>query len=189
MRIQLPTHRNVIYDYSNRSVELKRIDCQLVKEYKTEVQYWRNILKRTIAVIQFSQLRTREMAIMIVTWNCILQRINLTSKTIQSSTTNISIIVPLYNSLFDFIQNVRENFEIYENESYLIVDKQIDYKCKRIKKNVKERQQSLRQNFITDIHYLICNILLAEKQKKREVYVNVEKNLDFYLKKTYSEIK
>jgi len=62
-----------------------------------------------------NQLRTREMAIMIVTWNCILQRINLTSKTIQSSTTNISIIVPSYNSLFDFIQNVRENFEIYEN--------------------------------------------------------------------------
>jgi len=75
---------------------------------------------------------TRNEAIMIVTWNCILQRINLTSKTIQSSTTNISIIVPLYNFLFDFIQNVRENFEIYENESYLIIEKQIDYKCKRI---------------------------------------------------------
>jgi len=83
-----------------------------------------------------NQLRTREMAIMIVTWNCILQRINLTSKTIQSSTTNISIIMTLYNSLFDFIQNVRENFEIYGNgnESYLIIEKQIDYKCKRIKK-------------------------------------------------------
>jgi hypothetical protein len=26
-----------------------------------------------------NQLKTREMAIMIVTWNCILQRINLTS--------------------------------------------------------------------------------------------------------------
>ena len=36
---------------------------------------------------------------------------NLTSKTIQSLTTNISIIVPLYNSLFDFIQNVRNFHE------------------------------------------------------------------------------
>lgn len=53
----LTTHRNAICDYSNRSVELKRIDCQLVKEYKTEVQYWRNILKRTIAVIQFISQR------------------------------------------------------------------------------------------------------------------------------------
>jgi hypothetical protein len=132
-----------------------------------------------------NQIKTREMTIMIVTWNCILQRINLTSKTIQSSTTNISIIVPLYNSLFDFIQNVRENFEKYENESYLIVEKQIDYKCKRIKKNVEERQQSLRQNFITDIHYLICNILLAEIQKKKEKFMLMwKKNLDFYLKKT-----
>lgn len=129
-----------------------------------------------------NQLRTREMAIMIVTWNCILQRINLTSKTIQSSTTNISIIVPLYNSLFDFIQNVRENFEIYENESYLIIEKQIDYKCKRNKKNVEERQQSSRQNFITDTHYIICDTLLAEIQKRREVYVNVEKRFGFLFK-------
>lgn len=72
----------------------------------------KNTNTRNEAKHNLNQLRTREMAIMIVTWNCILQRINLTSKTIQSSTTNISIIVPLYNSLFDFIQNVQENFEI-----------------------------------------------------------------------------
>jgi len=65
------------------------------------------------------------MTIMIVTWNCILQLINLITKTIQSSTTNISIIVPLYNFLFNFIQNVRENFEIYENKSYLIIENKL----------------------------------------------------------------
>ena len=37
-------------------------------------------------------------------WDSILQRINLTSKNIQRSTINLSAIVPLYNSLFDFMQ-------------------------------------------------------------------------------------
>jgi len=50
------------------------------------------------------------------------------------------------------------------------------------KKNVEERQQSLRQNVITDTHYVICDTLLAEIEKRREVYVNVEKRFGFLFK-------
>jgi len=50
------------------------------------------------------------------------------------------------------------------------------------KKNVEERQQSLRQNVITDTHYVIFDTLLAEIQKRREVYVNVEKIFGFLFK-------
>lgn len=46
-------HRKAICDFSNRSIDIKRIDCQLVLQYKKDVQYWRDVLKRTVAAVQF----------------------------------------------------------------------------------------------------------------------------------------
>lgn len=46
-------HRKAICDFSNRSKDIKRIDCRLVLQYKKNVQYWRNVLKQTVAVVQF----------------------------------------------------------------------------------------------------------------------------------------
>ena len=50
-------HRKAICDFSNRSIDIKRINCQLVKQYKKDVQYWRDVLKQTIAVVQYLTLR------------------------------------------------------------------------------------------------------------------------------------
>lgn len=114
---------------------------------------------------------------MIVTWYSVLQRINLSSKQIQSSTIHLLSIVLLYNTLFDFIQYVRENVEVYESEFYTVLDTQY-YKHNWVSKvprsknlnntNFEERQQNLRQNFINDTYYIICDTLLVKIQKSEE---------------------
>jgi hypothetical protein len=70
-------------------------------------------------------LKKRETAILTIVWDVILQRINITSKSLQSSTENLFSIVPLYNSLTDFIQYVREYFGDYESKSIELLNKDI----------------------------------------------------------------
>jgi hypothetical protein len=45
------------------------------------------------------KLKKRETAILTIVWDVILQRINITSKSLPSSTENLFSIVPLYNSI------------------------------------------------------------------------------------------
>ncbi|XP_050066902.1 zinc finger MYM-type protein 1-like [Aphis gossypii] len=64
-----------------------------------------------------SKLKKKETGVLTTVWNSILQRINSVNKDLQSSKINVSAIVPLYTSLIDFIQSIRENFTTYEEEA------------------------------------------------------------------------
>lgn len=57
--------------------------------------------------------------------------------------------------------------------------------------NYEEKQQSSRQNFTGDTHYVICDTLLVKIQKRRETFIAVETRFGFLIRKNLSrnEIK
>lgn len=50
-------HRKSVCNLSNRSAILKRIDMEIVLQYKKETAYWNNVLRRIIAAIKFISIR------------------------------------------------------------------------------------------------------------------------------------
>lgn len=62
----------------------------------------------------YLKMCTFKTASLSIIWGTILQRINKTSKTLQSSSIDISSLVPLYDSLIQFINTVRGNLNEYE---------------------------------------------------------------------------
>lgn len=96
------------------------------------------------AINILKKLKKRETAILTFVWDVILQRLNITSKILQSSTENWFSIVPLYSSLIDFIQYVREHFDDYESKSIELLDKDIDeYQSSRKKKKKTPKSRHL----------------------------------------------
>lgn len=128
---------------------------------------------------------------MTVVWNSKLQRINSVNKDLQSSKINISAIVPLYTSLIDFIQGVREYFTIYEEEASML-DIVSEYSVKRkVKapksKNVDDTNSqgvdlTSRENFIFNTHYIICDKFIFELKKRNNAYLEIEKKFSFLFK-------
>lgn len=63
------------------------------------------------------KLKMKEVGIITIVWNSILQRTNNTSIDLQKSTINLSVIVSVYESLITFIHDVRSSFDNFELES------------------------------------------------------------------------
>lgn len=53
-------HRQSVMIYIARSKTVGMVDIDLISLYKTQVDYWKNVLKRIVAVIKF--LASRELA-------------------------------------------------------------------------------------------------------------------------------
>lgn len=123
-----------------------------------------------------SKLEELETAILIIVWDTILQRINKVSQTLQKESCVFSAIVPLYESLIKHVQNVRDNFADYETEAYQLVGESAVYTVKRQKKAAKSKMLdessgketclTAREAFIYNCHYVLCDSLLAELNKR-----------------------
>lgn len=46
-------HRQSMMKYVSRSKTMARVDSLLISQYNTEINYWRNVLKRIVAVVKF----------------------------------------------------------------------------------------------------------------------------------------
>lgn len=97
-----------------------------------------------------SKLKKKETGVLTTVWNSILQRINIANKDLQSSKINVSAIVPLYTSLIDFIQSVRENFTMYEEEAFSL-NITSDYSLKRKVKVPKSKHLDYTNSPCTDL--------------------------------------
>lgn len=133
-----------------------------------------------------SKLSKFETALLTVIWDTILQRINKTSKTLQSSSIDISTVVPLYESLIQFINSVRENLNEYEEEAKLLVNGET-YSIKR-KKQISKRLDSNcdtechlspKEAFRVNCHNIICDSLLVQLHKRMEAYSKLEQKFGF----------
>ncbi len=117
-----------------------------------------------------------EIAVLIVVWDTVLQRLNSVNKSIQTSTGNISVLNNLYDSLISFIQSVRDNFIHYEEEASSFVP--IEYEQKRKNKS-SDINLTARQSFITLCIYVMCDALLTELNKRKSAYSEIQNRFGF----------
>ncbi|KAK9710083.1 hypothetical protein QE152_g26212 [Popillia japonica] len=61
------------------------------------------------------QLQKLETAFLSILWDDFLSRFNIVSKQLQSPETDLSFVSKLYGSLFEYIQSLIDEFNIYEN--------------------------------------------------------------------------
>lgn len=146
-----------------------------------------------------SSLSKLETALLTVVWDAILQRINMVNKTLQSSTGDVSSIIPLYESLNKFFQLVRDQYDIYEKEAFMLVGKNVTYSVQR-KRKISKRLDSLQKNehsfstresFRCTCHNVICDALITQLKKRIEAYVKIDEKYGFLYNKTLptSEVK
>lgn len=125
----------------------------------------------------FSKMQLFEFALMVVIWDTILQRMNSVNKTVQSVNCEMAAIVPLYESLENFIKCVRDNFENYENEAEILAGaKNYETKRKRVAPKSKMLDDSAsvsvqltsREKFLYETHYVICDSIIVELNKRKK---------------------
>lgn len=143
----------------------------------------------------FSKMKLFEFALMVVIWDTILQRMNSVNKTVQSVNCEMSCIVPLYESLENFIKYVRDNFESYENEAEQLAGAK-NYESKRKRVTPKSKllddsgsanvQLSPREKFLYQTHYVICDSIIMELNKRKHAYSFLESRFGFMCSKSMS---
>ena len=82
------------------------------------------------------KMNTLEFILMLIIWQKILNRVNATSKSLQKIENNLTVAVDLYNSLIEFIKDLRDKFDEIENKAKEISET-TTYKESRIKKHKK----------------------------------------------------
>lgn len=127
----------------------------------------------------YDELNKFETAINLVVWDAILQRLNATNKIIQDPAVNLSTLPKLFESLIDFVQLVRKNYDKYEKEALIILP-DATYSVTRKKfvprnkwlddKNTPEAELSPRKTFIVTCHYSLCDNLIAHLSRRKEPY-------------------
>lgn len=124
-----------------------------------------------------------ETAVNAVVWDCILQRLNKTSQSLQKSTDNLSQVSPLFQSLVKFVQFVRESFELYEKEALELLpdaqyaDSRIKTVPQRFDSNYanKGAKMTPRERFVISCHYVLCDVLITQLAKRQIPYENLMK--------------
>lgn len=157
----------------NYSSLLKVLDCLSKAEEE-------NVSTKSEASGLHKKMKKFETALNIIVWDTLLQRLYLTSIELQKVSTNLSQIVPLYHSLIDFTQYVRDNFTLYEKLAEELCDEKQSYEIFRIKKtprskdpytlNTAEVQLSSREQYISMCHYALCDSLISHLSTRNETY-------------------
>lgn len=126
------------------------------------------------------KLNSFEFALMTVTWNKLLERINATSKSLQEINTNLTVACELYKSLICFVTNLREQFGQIEEDAKNLQPANTLYRDEtiRIRKRKKYFEESSsdeiclvgREKFKICTFLVICDKLIMELKKRQESY-------------------
>ncbi|XP_065658764.1 uncharacterized protein LOC136083291 [Hydra vulgaris] len=120
-----------------------------------------------------------------------LEEINKVNKTLLSYSCDLSTIVPLWDSLIEFVQNAREKFEKFEIEAQEVYKVEISYTASRKRripksKTLDESQfedaalaRNGRQSFICDIFNVICDNLKSHLCRRKKVCSGLETRFGF----------
>ena len=106
---------------------------------------------------------------MSIIWQKILNRVNATSKSLQKIENNLTVAVDLYNSLIEFIKDLKDKFDEIENKAKEISET-TTYKENRIKKHKKFHDEgqseeilfNAKKNFVVNTFYVICDTLVQQ---------------------------
>ncbi|MBP1528835.1 MAG: hAT transposon family protein [Spiroplasma ixodetis] len=124
-----------------------------------------------------------ETAFMLVVWSTVLSRFNLTSKKIQSVSTSMSEIVDFYESLLQFVSDIRKNdFDLYESRARNIsVTSHYEVDSRRRGRRTVQSDETNeghiqfqgRDNFKVNTYNVILDRLIVELREKHLEYKSI----------------
>lgn len=132
-----------------------------------------------------SKMENFKTALLCVVWECILNRLNATSKSLQRVETDLATCTYLYECLFQFVISLR-NEEIYEEfeEKAKILVKDNGYRAdhQRLRKKKRffeeadtEAELSPRNKFKTSTYFAILDSLASKLRKRKEIFSKLQK--------------
>lgn len=146
---------------------------------------------RTEATGYLCQLNRFETAFLSILWGDLLSRFNVSSKKLQSTDIDLSVIVKIYDTLLVYVSSLRNDkeFDIYENGA-LVKSKVTEYKdsVKRKKfrkilpRDSKDNETLLegRDIFKVKTYFVIIDRLIAELTRRMEVYSELNMKFGFF---------
>ena len=146
--------------------------CDSKEEKKTTIVEATSLMKK---------MEKYETALMTVIWNTILQRINATSKSLQSVECELLKGSILLRSLENFIEHFREEFGKVEKEATELSGLSFDEEDGQARRPEKRKmffdeskevghEFARRENFIVNSFYVICDSTKAELSRRTQTY-------------------
>lgn len=144
-----------------------------------------------------SNLQKLETAINAVAWDALLQLLNKASKQLKKTAENLECVLPLFNSLVSFVQYIRENFDIYEQEAQFI-NANMDYEITKKKRVPQSRflddrdtpsiYLSPRDYFRVTCHNALCDAVISQLTSRNISYENVVDKFSFLINSDANEV-
>jgi hypothetical protein len=140
---------------------------------------------RSEATALLKPLRHLETAYMSVLWSFILKRFNACNAKLQSVKIDISIVLNIYASLIQLLQDTRDMFHTFEQEALqLSAEKMYQFDIRRRRKRKQHFDEipepaendalmTGRQNFRVNTFHVIIDKLLSELNKRRAAYEKI----------------
>ena len=138
----------------------------------------------------FHKMETLEIALMTVIWNTILVRFNATNVTLQKVEIEVLMVVQLYNSLLEYVLQLRNNFDEMEQTAKCYIDN-AEYKEITSRKRARKvffddsatpdtsTELSPRDKFRIECFNPILDSLAIELRKRVAAYSDVENMFSF----------
>ncbi|XP_060852987.1 zinc finger MYM-type protein 1-like isoform X2 [Rhopalosiphum padi] len=136
-------------------------------------------------------LKSLETFFLSIFWGDILHRFNTVSKKLQSVNIDLSVVVELYQSLINYVGDIRTDKD-YENFKRNAIEKcgimnfrNTEKRQKKIKKfSDDSSMESIVTNFKINTYFVILDQLKSELLRRKIAYNNLLKNYYFFFKIT-----
>jgi len=134
-------------------------------------------------------LRSLETSFLSIFWGDILHRFNTVSKKLQSVNIDLSVVVELYQSLINYVGDIRTDKD-YEHLKKNAIEKcgimnfrNTEKRQKKIKKFSDDSlMESIVTNFKVNTYFVILDQLKSELLRRKIAYDNLLKNYYFFFK-------
>lgn len=128
----------------------------------------------------FVQLNTLEICIIVSVWSDVLQKLNETNNKLQEISIDIRTIVPLYDSLVQYICDLKNKFDHYEA---ICIEKSGINEYGNQGQKRKSKEDELNHNskvFETKVFIPIMDSLISELNKRKFAYAEINNKFGFF---------
>jgi hypothetical protein len=147
----------------------------LLKEFSDDPDY--NPSTRAEATGLLNQLTKLETCILLSFWNNVLERVEKTNKKLQEEGLSLNLALHMLNSLLEYVSNLRENFNEFE---------EVGKQCSNEHYSEKNKRPRKRKRFFDEEEDYDTNNFSSSDKFKTEVYIPIVDNLIVALKKRIS---
>lgn len=139
------------------------------------------------------KLNQIEIAILTCFWHKVLERFKLTSKKLQAVDVDLDTVIGLYNSLLGYLSSIRKEFDAFESEGLnFCKDNTYQYDARRKRKRKLQFDEGKEETKFRDgkdqfriaVFLPLVDKLMTELSKRRESYLESNKNFGFLAKLT-----